>query len=249
MIFRGLSIIALICAGHAALAQDGGNGISFTLGVGPKSSPEYFGAEDNQIGPGVSFDLEQLELGPISRDGQESLGFGVSGSARFIRERSSDDHEELDGLEDVDSSFEIGGGLDYTGGFYNVFADVRYGVIGHEALVAEVGGDLIYRPVEKLTISAGPRLFWGSDDYAQTYFGVTEAESATSSFDAFDADGGWLTAGVEAEANYQLNDNWGLTGKLRYDQLQEDAADSPITQSEDQVTGSILVTRKITFGF
>jgi outer membrane scaffolding protein for murein synthesis (MipA/OmpV family) len=108
---------------------------------------------------------------------------------------------------------------------------------------------VIYRPSDQLTLRAGPRIFWGSDDYAQTYFGVSDAESAASGFEAFDAGGGILRQGVKAEANYQFNDDWGLVGTIQYDQLRDDAADSPITQSEDQLTGSIVLTRKVTFGF
>jgi outer membrane scaffolding protein for murein synthesis (MipA/OmpV family) len=132
---------------------------------------------------------------------------------------------------------------------YDLFANLRYGVIGHETLMGEIGGDVIYRPTEQLTLRAGPRLIWGSDDYAQTYFGVSASESAASGFDAFDASGGILRQGVKAEATYQFNDDWGLIGTIRYDQLRDDAADSPITQSEDQLSGSIVLTRKVTFGF
>ena len=132
---------------------------------------------------------------------------------------------------------------------YELYAKLRYGVIGHESLVAEVGGDLYYRPSDQITLSAGPRVLWGSDDYAQTYFGVTDAESDASSFDSFEAGAGIMSAGIEAEAQYQFNDNWGVTGTIRYDQLQEDAADSPITQSDDQLSASVVITRRITLDF
>ncbi|MFQ1702570.1 MipA/OmpV family protein [Loktanella agnita] len=75
---------------------------------------------------------------------------------------------------------------------------------------------------------------------------VTPAESIASDFDSFDAQSGWLSAGIKAEASYQFNDDWGVTGTLRYDQLLGDTAESPITQSEDQVSASFVVTRKVT---
>lgn len=243
-----LSFIPLLCLPSFAVAQDN-NGIAFTFGLGPQSKPEYFGAEDNEIGPAGSFDLERLRLGSFSIGGEESYGLGFGGSVRFISAREADDYEELTGLEDIDFSVEIGGGLEFNAPDYELFAKMRYGVIGHESLVAELGGDIFYRPTDKITLSAGPRILWGSDDYAQTYFGVTEAESAASSFDAFDAGAGIMSAGVEAEANYQFNDTWGVTGKLRYDQLRDDAADSPITQSDDQVRASVVLTRRISLGF
>ena len=125
----------------------------------------------------------------------------------------------------------------------------RYGVIGHEAFVAELGSDVYYRPTDQLTFKAGPRILLGDDDYAQTYFGVSAAESAASDFASFDAQGGIMSAGAKAEAIYSINDDWEVVGTLQYEQLRNDAADSPITQSDEQISGRIVLTRRITFGF
>ncbi len=249
MTLRMISLIAAIMATSPAFAQDTDDGITFRLGIGPKVSPEYFGAEDPTVTPIGKFRLERLQLGGQSFGGENSTGLGFGGSVGFVRGRSSDDYSELEGLEDIDPSLELGGGLRFRQPSYDLFANLRYGVIGHETLMGEIGGDVIYRPTEQLTLRAGPRLIWGSDDYAQTYFGVSASESAASGFDAFDASGGILRQGVKAEATYQFNDDWGLIGTIRYDQLRDDAADSPITQSEDQLSGSIVLTRKVTFGF
>ncbi|WP_342078772.1 MipA/OmpV family protein [Yoonia sp. SS1-5] len=245
---RKLCLMLALAAPAPLAAQEGGDGVTFRLGVGPKSSPEYFGAEDNALGVAGSFKLERLQFGDLSVGG-ERTGLGFGGSLRFVKERSADDYSELSGLEDIDPSLELGGGLRFTQPGFEMFANLRYGVIGHESLVGELGGDVIYRPTSQITLSAGPRVLWGSDDYAQTYFGVTDAESGASGLDAFEAGGGILSQGIEAEATYDFNDTWGVTGKIRYDQLRDAAADSPITQSEDQLTGSLLVTRKITLGF
>ncbi|MEM9786133.1 MAG: MipA/OmpV family protein [Pseudomonadota bacterium] len=241
-------LISLFCLPTLGSAQEN-NGIAFTLGLGAQSQPGYFGADDNEIGPTGSFDFERLKLGPLELGGRERDGLGFGPSFRLIAPREADDYPELEGLEDIDLSVEVGGGLEFNAPDYELFAKLRYGVIGHESLVAEVGGDLFYRPTEDLTLSAGPRVLWGSDDFAQTYFGVSDAESAASGFDAFDAEAGLVSAGVEAEAKYQFNDTWGVTGKMRYDRLRDDAADSPITESDDVVSGSLVLTRRISLGF
>jgi outer membrane protein len=247
------AVLALFCIPSLAGAQNAAlsdpNGISFTLGLGPQAKPGYFGADDTELGPTGSFSLGKLKLGPLQLGGEDTYGFGFGGSVGFVGARSADDYSELAGLEDVDASLEVGGGIDFTAPGYEIYAKARYGVIGHESLVAEVGGDVFYRPTDQITLSVGPRVLWGSDDYAQTYFGVTAAESAASSFDAFEASSGIMSAGIEAEANYQFNEIWGVTGKIQYDQLRDDAADSPITQSDDQVSASVVVTRRITLGF
>ena len=242
-------MIGAICVGQVLSAQDAGNGISAHIGIGPNVKPGYFGSDEMVVGPTGSFKLDRLQLGGITIGGSETTGFGFGGSVRFVGERNAADFDELAGMETIDTSVELGGGVRYYGQGYILFADLRYGVIGHESLVGEIGGDLIYQPSNQITLRAGPRMFWGSDDYAQTYFGVTADEAVTSSFDAFDASGGILSTGLKAEANYQFNDDWGLTGTVRYDQLRDDAADSPITQTNDQVSASVVITRKVTFGF
>ncbi len=234
----------------AASAQDSANSVEFRFGLGPSLAPGYFGDED--LDPGVSpkFQLEQFRLGGVSFGGGDAqYGLGFDGSFRFIGAREADEFSELEGLDDIDPSLEIGGGLEFTGPNYELFAKLRYGVIGHESFVAEFGSDLYYRPTDQLTFKAGPRVLVGDDDFAQTYFGVSAAESAASSFDAFDAGGGMISAGAKAEATYAINDDWEVIGTLKYEKLQEDAADSPITQSDEQISGSIVLTRRITLGF
>jgi outer membrane protein len=111
--------------------------------------------------------------------------------------------------------------------------------------------DLITRPTDTLTLSGGPRLFLGSDEYAATYFGVTGAEAAASGFNAYDAEGGLLAAGVALGAAYNLGGNWGLNGQISWDRLQGSAADSPITQrgSVDQFSAGLVATRRFSLEF
>lgn len=245
MLQRVILAVFAIAAPLTAQAQDDANGVTFRLGLGPSFAPEYFGSDETAPGVGAKFRLESLQLGGLSLGGDDNYGLGVTGSFRFIGERSADDFGELAGLEDIDASLELGGGLEFTTPYYDVFAVLRYGVVGHESFVAEFGTDVYYRPSDQLTFKAGPRLLVGDDDYAQTYFGVSGADTLSD----FAAEGGLVSAGAVAEATYAINDDWEVIGTVKYDQLQSDAADSPITQSQDQVSGSIVLTRKITFGF
>lgn len=245
MLKRLTLAVFAITAPQVAMAQDATDGVTFRFGLGPSFAPEYFGSDATAPGVGAKFRLESLQLGGMSLGGAENYGLGVTGSFRFIGERSADDFGELAGLEDIDASLELGGGLEFTTPYYDVFAVLRYGIVGHESFVAEFGSDVYYRPTDQLTLKAGPRLLVGDDDFAQTYFGVSGADSLAD----FSAGGGLVSAGAVAEATYAINDDWEVIGTVTYDQFQSDAADSPITQSQDQISGSIVLTRKITFGF
>ena len=241
-------MIILAVTGTAASAQD--NGIAFTAGLGAQSAPGYFGAQDNVTGVTGSFSLDRLRFGPLDiGGGADSYGLGFTGSFRYIGERTAEDYAELPGLNDIDAAIELGGGVTYSAPGYEVYAVARRGLGGHEGTVGELGGDLIFYPNSDVTLRVGPRLLAGDDAYTGTYFGVTEDEAAASTFDAFDPSGGALSRGIEVSADYALTSEWGVTGTVRYDELLNDAANSRITQSSDQVTASIVIKRDFSFGF
>ena len=249
---------ALIAISSPALAQDRTFGV--TLGASADNEPTYFGSDSTELRLSPEIEINRLKFGPLDLGGgEDSDGFGFRGGFRFVDERTSDDGTELTGLNDIDFALEIGGGVEFsdipdgvteTWGNY-AFAEVRYGVIGHESFVAEVGADLIYAPNSQLAFRVGPRIFGGDDDYTATYFGVTADEAAASAFNAFDATGGVLSRGVSARVNYELNENWGIEGAVTYEEFLNDAADSPIVQggSAEQTSISLSVTRALEFNF
>lgn len=241
---RGLLIFCLALP-SAGLAQ-AGNDIAVTLGIGVESSPSYFGADTSELGP--AFSVERLTFGPIAAE-EGSEGFRLRPSIRYIAPRNASDFPELEGLSDIDATLELGGGLRYVSADFAAFGHARYGIGGHESLVFAAGADFIANLAPGWELRAGPRALWGSDDYAQTYFGVTAADSATSAFAPYEAGGGLISAGIESRLTYQFTPLWGVTGTLSYDQLQGDAADSPIVQDKDQITAGLVLTRRVTFNF
>jgi outer membrane scaffolding protein for murein synthesis (MipA/OmpV family) len=247
--FKSSVILCLVCAPVLATAQEGSNGISFRLGFGPQYAPGYFGADEPALGVDGAFSVERFRFGPISTGGEPRDGITYRGSLRYIGGRSADDFEELEGLADVDPTLELGGSIGYRSRNLKGYVAVRYGVVGHQAVVAELGADYTVDLGPRVTISAGPRALWGDDRYARTYFGVSAEEAEASAFDAFDAKSGFVSAGLNVEATYAVNDDWALVGKITYDRLLGDAADSPISVSDDQLSTTIAVSRRFTFGF
>lgn len=238
--------------GQSAMAQD--RALSFSLTGGASYGPSYFGSDSYDVTPSGSFGFYGLNFGSLRLGDPDDRtkfapGTGLRGAFRFIGER--DGKDELAGLDDVDASVELGIGLQSTSEFAQVFADVRYGVIGHEALSAEVGANLIYRGQGGLVVHGGPRAEFGNARFMRTYFGVTPAESARSGLAAYRPDGGLQSLGLEIGAYQPLNDDWGITGSVRYDRLQEDAADSPIVRQgdRDQFTIQIGLTRNFNLRF
>ncbi|WP_073327711.1 MipA/OmpV family protein [Wenxinia saemankumensis] len=246
-------LLAALVLPAAAGAQETGNRIVFQLGGGAASVPGYFGSPETEIVPDLAFSFAYARLGgfefgdpdPYAR--ASGLGFGAS--FRVVPERTARDYPELAGLDDLEQAVELGGQVSYAGPGFEAFAALRYGVTGHEALVGEVGLDAVLRPQEDLELTLGPRVVYGSDDYADYYFGISAAEAAASGVDAFAAGAGIVSAGIAFGMEYRLAPAWSLYGTARYDQLQGDAADSPITFDDEQVSVSLGITRTFDLRF
>ena len=175
----------------------------------------------------------------------------ASPAFKIIGSRDDDDAPELAGLDEIDTAVELGFGVTYQQTNWRAFGEVRKGVTGHSGVTGTLGADVIFRHTDRWTVKAGPRLNLGDSEYAGTYFGVTGAEALGSNFNAFDADGGVLGAGVEIGATYRIDKDWSVEGLLSYEKLLNDAADSPITQigSENQLSLRIGLSRAFTLNF
>ena len=252
-IITALTLSAAMAAALPAAAQD--RSFNFALRGGVGTAPEYPGASSYEAQPDLGFTFGALKWGNVDIgngiDAVPDPGFNFRGSFRVIGSRRASDNAELAGLNDIDTAVELGFGVVYRQINWQVFGDVRQGFGGHHGVTGTIGSDAIFRPNDRLTITAGPRINFGDTEYAATYFGVTTAEAAASSYGAYDADGGVLGAGFAVEAKYRLDDRWAVEGLLSYERLLNDAQNSPITQvgSEDQWTLRIGLSRAFTLQF
>ncbi len=237
----------------AASAQDAtAPGIGFELGLGGVVAPSYEGSNRYLLSPYPIISFNYLRLGNgFSLGGGDGQGLSFRPSFGYIGERDASDEPALAGMNTVDDSIELGAGLKYTTGPISVFADLRYGVTGHNGVVGEIGADYAIKPNDALTLSLGPRLSFASSSYMNTYFGVTAAESVTSGFAAYNAGGGIKSAGIAANARYDFNQNWAGEAGASWNRLVGDAADSPLIAvgSRDQFTAKIGLIRKFQFDF
>lgn len=252
----GATVVDVLAAEQAPVVPPSGPAGRFTIGAGAAYQPEYFGSDESSFGPAgvLRFDYLRLpggvEFGSTGAVGFVE-GFGPRGSLRYIGQRDSSDHAEIDGLKDVDASLEAGLGIGYDAPYWRAYADFRYGFIGHNAFVGELGADAILRPNDRWVVNFGPRALWGASSFMDTYFGVTQTGSDDSGLDRYDPSAGFYGVGVELGARYSFSEHWGLEGKAGYERLIGDAADSPIVEagSANQFGVQILLTRSLSLGF
>jgi MipA family protein len=250
-IAAAVSAAALLA--QPALAQE--RVFAFSLTGGVSVAPSYFGADTFRVGPSGSYSFTALQFGALGLG--DALGprlfapgTGIRGAFRYIPKREG--KAELAGLDDVRASVELGLGLHHTTEHWQVYGEMRYGVIGHRALAGEIGANAIWRGQGGLVLHAGPRAEFGNARFMRTYFGVTPAEAARlDSLPAFRPGRGAYSVGFEIGASQPLSADWAITASLRYDRLRGDAVRSPIVRqgSRDQVTARLGLTRHFTLRF
>ncbi|WP_157973505.1 MipA/OmpV family protein [Tropicimonas sp. IMCC34043] len=230
--------------------------LAYDIRVGTVTRPAYLGSDEYVTAPDFAIHFNYARLKGLGEYGDPTgtarpRAFGVRGSLRYIPGRDASQHDDLKGLDDIDPTVELGLGAVYRTRNFETFADVRYGFVGSEAFYGELGADGIIYPTNRWEFRFGPRLGFGADGFAQTYFGVTSDESAKSGLEVYDASGGLLSAGLVASARYRFTDLWGVEATVRGDRLLNDAADSPITGtgSADQYQFRLGITRELMLQF
>lgn len=240
----------------AANAEDARSEAQYVLdlGAGVMAQSRYPGSDETIIVPYPLISVSKFfipGLGQVIDEDQNLRKFSIYPSFNFIGKRESSDSNELEGLEDVDWSLEVGLGMAYRYDWIRGFVEVRQGFNGYSGQVADFGVDFIANPTEDLQLMFGPRASWGSDDYMETYFGITPQENANSALytESYDPGAGFNKAGLAATASYDLTDKFTLHMQGGWDRLIGDAADSPIVKegSENQFYGGAGLTYEFSF--
>ncbi|RAI00612.1 MipA/OmpV family protein [Acuticoccus sediminis] len=175
--------------------------------------------------------LQYLRLpvfGEVVTEDKKAVSFAVFPSFNFVGERKSSDAHYLDGIDDTDLSFEFGGGASFRYGFLRAFADVRYGITGHNGFVGEAGIDVLMNPIDRLTLAVGPRISAADAQYMDYYFSVP---NSAEELEPYNASGGFKDVSLAATATYELTEKWRLHGRVKYTHFIGDALDSPIVEA------------------
>jgi outer membrane scaffolding protein for murein synthesis (MipA/OmpV family) len=233
--------------------------IIFSAFLGAQTNPAYFGSDEYVVGPSFRGGLGQLNFAGINFGSiaaandpyARKQGFGYGLTFRYIGERDSGEYDEIEGLDDIDPTLEIGVAFGYATPSWEGIVDTRYGFGGSDAWVSELRLNYVARPTDRLTLRVGPRAFFGTANYMDTYFGINGDESARSGLAEYDPDGGLVSAGIEAVAAYRLNDRWWVEGGVRWDRYLDQAADSPIVEegSDNSTVVRLGLRRTFTLSF
>ncbi len=254
---RGLSIVTtllLLAPLSPAVAQSvEQHQYVMDLGAGILVKPRYPGSSDAIAVPYPLIAFSRFYVPGYGQvdDENSTRRFAVYPSFNYIGKRDASHSSDLQGLDNVDWALEAGLGVSYRYDFLRAFAEVRQGFNGYSGQVANFGVDLIGSPMQDLELRIGPRAGWGSQNYMETYFGITPGEAANSPvFDkSYKVGAGFNTVGLAGSASYDLTDRWKLSVLAGWNRLIGDAGNSPIVQqgSQDQYYAGAGMTYEFAF--
>ncbi|WP_294536565.1 MipA/OmpV family protein [uncultured Rhodoblastus sp.] len=213
--------------GSKSYSAYGSGGVS----IRRADQPERFGTPDDGFSL-TFYETDWLHVGPV---------------ARYLNDRPLYHHPELTGLPYLAPALELGAFAEVTPfSWLRGRLEVRQAVTGYDGLVATLSAD-VWRRWGNVTLSVGPRLNFGSNNFARAYFSVTPQQSAVNlahggSLTPYNAVGGLTSAGFTVAARYDYSENWRVTGYGGYQDLVGSVANSPIvnhTGSTNQFTAGL----------
>jgi MipA family protein len=175
---------------------------------------------------------------------------GVAGD--FIGRRNrSDAPNALDGVHNIDYTFEAGGFAEYyPAPFLRTRVELLQGFTGAEGFEANLMADFIYRASPQLTFTAGPRLQIVDNKYASAFFSTANLELPLTP--AYNAAGGLNAAGIDVTARYDLTERFSVRAFGEWNRLLGDAADSALVKqrgSADQLQVGLGAAYKFNFAW
>ena len=248
-----VAIFALLM-GQEACAADAPPAVApdstYAIGAGIASVPEYAGARDSRTTALLTFDYANKNgLFASTRRGvgyQSSVGpFQFSAALGYDPGRREKGGRFRTGSDALRGMGNVAGGalgrlaLGYDFGFMSVGVEANLALSRRErgnTFQLAVGVPLVANARDQVSL-------FGVADYSdvknmQTYYGVTQLQSARSGFVSYTPSAGFDKVGVGLSANHQISKNWSVQTMAGAFTLVGDAKKSPRTR---RVTTPILV--------
>lgn len=250
------ALLALLST--STLAAEPPQGTSLTVGGGVDVAPRYSGSDENRVSTALVLDYS-IRNGFFASS-TRGLGYGNTlgnfdySAALSYRTGRKDHNVDSDAMSD---------GSDHLRGMGNVKGSAL-GVVGlgykltnwlSAQLQAEVplserdnGAALHFGLVSPLyhspknSVTMALTSSWGTNDYMQTYYGVSNAQSAASGFKQYDAGSGIYAYSLNLDWTHNFTERWSVVADAGYTQLAGDARNSTIVQRKASPMGSLKVT-------
>jgi outer membrane protein len=261
------TVLACAFAASTAMAYDEVSGevaakAGGFLGLGISYRPDYEGS-DNYEGYLAPFARYNMESGRYV-----SLG-GTAGSERAARLKmniltketawevgpvlqyrmkrdGNVENNKVSHMQTVPREEEAGGFVGWHADHLSLSLTGVYDISGNsDGTLFYLNGGYKIPVNDRFDVGVGAQTTWASNDYMETYFGVSATDAASSGLPRYSADSGIKDAGVTLTGHYKFTKTWGMLGNVGYTRMMNDAEDSPLVKNvgdENQYTAILAVT-------
>ncbi|GAA3979790.1 MipA/OmpV family protein [Allohahella marinimesophila] len=248
----GLALPVVEAGAEEAGSKPAAPEIKSVIGALAMYRPEYLGGDDHElIGlPFIDLQYNQYFFNPINGAGVgmrpvEALTVGLGLGYAFGRDQ--DDADRLEGLGDIDGGAKVSFFADYKFEITDTspVLDASYTLgltVDHQFTGDDTGvsGDLGFsrndRLGERFMIINGVKAFFGSDAFQDAWFGISERQTLRSGLPVYDSDDVFHSAGVSTRLLYFVTRELNLITAVSYQKLIGDAGESPVVESQDQMS-------------
>ncbi len=247
-ILLSISAILTIAAAPSVSAQS----LDLQVGGAAVIAPKYEGSKEYEVrGFPIIAPASGESSGFVQFRGIDDLrfrvfehsGFEAGPLAGYRFGRDEDDAARLAGLGDVDGGVVVGGYAAYNFGSLKPFLSYHHQVTGDDAgAVLRAGAETRFSLTPSIMVTAVAGASYADDDYMQSYFSVTAAQAFASGLSAFDADGGFKDVYLSLGTDIPLSELWSMKLGVKYTHLIGDASDSPIVETDSQLSGLLGFT-------
>lgn len=160
----------------------------------------------------------------------------------YITTRDQDDGDLLKGLGDISGGMVLGAYSAFRLGAFTFDAAYIDKLTGDSAGPQyRFGIETKQQLSDRASVGIRVGTTFASAEFMQTYFGVTPAQSRRSKdgLPVYTTDGGIKDVFIAIGGTYDINERWVLKGGARYGRLLDEAANSPVVQTPDQVSGTV----------
>lgn len=252
-----LSTSLLVPTMFAGTPSAQAEGLSFSFGGMAVIAPKYEGSKSYKaIGfplviPHSASDAETSSFGSRVRfKGLDDIRFNLLGAdgfeigpvAGYRGGREQADGDLLGGLGDVDGGFVLGGYGAYTTNGFTFDASYVDQLTGDDTGgQLKLGASTKLAVTEAVEVTAGIGATYSSNDYMDTFFGVSSAQAGTSTagLTAYNPKAGFKDVNFSLSSDIAIAPKWTMKLGGKYSRLIGDAADSPVIETKNQLTGSI----------
>lgn len=220
------------------------------VGGGVVVAPKYEGSDEMGAMPAPILSVTWRDR--VFADMQRGIGayavqtdrFKLGFSVGLAPGRDQDDADALNGLGDIDNAARGHILASYSFGPVRLHADVSQDFGGSDGLQIEPGVTYMHPVSRDIRLSAGVSATWASDDYMESFFGVSSHQSTRSGHARYEAEAGIKRADIKFGAAWDFAENWTASANVGVGHLTGDAADSPIVESEVQPSVGIFIGYK-----